>query len=92
METFQHDLPSLFAQLGLDNSHKAILLFVEENKMEPHQHITEAPCWSPSQVRFLEKELTQDSDWCMAIDRLQSSMNRLKSAASYNACAHGYAD
>ena len=74
METFQHDLPNLFDQLGLDSSPEAIDKFAQQNKLKKDQKITEASCWTPTQVRFLEQEFEQDSEWCIAIDQLAELM------------------
>ena len=74
METFQHDLPNLFDQLGLDSSPDGIDKFAQQNKLKKDQKITDAPCWNAAQIRFLEKELEQDSEWCIAIDHLAELM------------------
>tara|TARA_B100001094_G_scaffold333441_1_gene412319 strand:- start:23660 stop:23935 length:276 start_codon:yes stop_codon:yes gene_type:complete len=74
METFQHDLPNLFDQLGLDSSPDAIDQFAQDNKLKKDQKITDASCWNAAQIRFLEKELEQDSEWCIAIDQLAELM------------------
>ena len=80
METFDHDLPKLFDQLGLDSSPEAIHKFAETNKLHANQKISEAGFWNVGQRRFLEKELEQDSEWCMAIDQLAELMTSETSA------------
>lgn len=70
MDTFKHDLPNLFAQLGLDNSSEAIDQFVTENKLTPKVLITEAEFWSAAQANFINDCIAEDSEWSEVIDQL----------------------
>lgn len=74
METFQHDIPHLFEQLGLPNSASDIENFIVNNRLKEGQRITEAKCWNASQIEFFENEFDQDSQWCIAIDELTELM------------------
>ena len=68
METFQHDLKSLFSQLGLSNTSEDIEQFIAEHSLTEQQSIFEADFWQPAQKQFLRESHDQDSDWCAAVN------------------------
>ena len=72
--TTHHDLPDLFAQLGLPNSTDDIQVFVLQNRPLPQTlNLSEAPCWSASQVAFIREQWHQDDgDWVGVIDQLNA--------------------
>lgn len=72
--TTHHDLPDLFAQLGLPNSPDDIQAFLLANRPLPQTlNLSEAPCWSPSQVTFIREQWHQDDgDWVGLIDQLNA--------------------
>lgn len=72
--TTHHDLPDLFAQLGLPNSPDDIQVFVLENRPLPQTlNLSEAPCWNASQVAFIREQWHQDDgDWVGVIDQLNA--------------------
>ncbi|MEO6276625.1 DUF2789 family protein [Roseateles sp.] len=72
--TTHHDLPDLFAQLGLPNSADDIQVFVLENRPLPQTlNLSEAPFWSASQVAFIREQWHQDDgDWVHVIDELNA--------------------
>ena len=59
MEPLVHDLPALFAQLGMAN-----------DELSLHRLLPEAGFWNAAQASFLRDALWNDSDWCEAIDQL----------------------
>ncbi|WP_337841022.1 DUF2789 domain-containing protein [Rheinheimera sp.] len=70
MHQINHDLPSLFAQLGLDNSEQSMRNFIEHHKLAPDLAIERAPFWDQSQAAFLAEQLKADADWSEIIDEL----------------------
>lgn len=66
-------LPDLFNQLGLPNSDLAIARFVKTHQpLPPDVALPEAEFWSEAQRQFLREGWHQDSDWCVAIDKLDA--------------------
>lgn len=70
MEYFNHDLSNLFSQLGLNNSKEFIEHFIDSHTLQPHQRLTDAPFFLPTQQNFLKEAQQQDADWCEVIDQL----------------------
>ena len=75
MDLSTHDMPTLFAQLGLLNDEPSINRFITENAPLPEgQPIYEASCFNDSQAAFLAQGLDEDSDWVEIIDTLDTAM------------------
>ena len=74
MDTATHDLPTLFAQLGLDNSDEAIEDFIHTyaGTLKDSAHLHQAPFWNAGQARFLADTLREDPDWAEAVDSLSA--------------------
>ena len=70
MELLTHDMPALFAQLGLANDEISLHRFIREHHLDNQTLLPEASFWSPSQAVFLRDALWNDSDWSEAIDQL----------------------
>ena len=71
METFEHTLTNLFAQLGLPNSDKDIDAFIQTHcPIEKNILLEKAEFWNSNQSSFLKEALLDDSDWAEAIDQL----------------------
>lgn len=70
MDMTTHDMPTLFAQLGLDNSPAAIAAFVASHKIPADMPLAQAPFWNQAQAGFLMENLKQDADWSEMIDQL----------------------
>lgn len=72
--TTHHDLPDLFAQLGLPHSTDDIQVFVLQNRPLPQTlNLSEAPFWNASQVAFIREQWHQDDgDWVHVIDELNA--------------------
>ena len=64
----EYSLSSLFAQLGLDSSDKAIKQFIGQHKLAPGMAIQDAPFWNRAQSSFLHESLKEDAEWCEIID------------------------
>lgn len=75
MELTAHDLPALFAQLGLPNDDDAIDRFIAEHHPLPTpMRLYEAPFWSPVQAGVLREMLRDDSDWAVVVDTLSTRL------------------
>ncbi len=75
MELTPHDLPALFAQLGLPNEAHAIDVFISSHFPLPlHTRVYDAPFWSPAQAGALRQMLRDDSDWAVVVDTLNSRL------------------
>lgn len=72
METCQHNLATLFAQLGLANSQNEIDTFIHNHKIAPGLTLVQAPFWNSAQASFLRESLEQDADWSEVIDMLDT--------------------
>ncbi|MDX1803518.1 MAG: DUF2789 domain-containing protein [Alcanivorax sp.] len=74
MDTATHDLTTLFAQLGLDNSRDAIEDFVRQHggELGATMALHQAAFWTPSQARFLADAIDEDADWAEAVDSLDA--------------------
>ncbi|MGF1703243.1 DUF2789 domain-containing protein [Photobacterium makurazakiensis] len=76
METFNHNLTSLFSQLGLNNSKEFIESFLAEHHLSQNEQLSDASFWHPSQKRFLKESQEQDADWCEVIDQLDALLRK----------------
>lgn len=74
METPQHPMATLFAQLGLDPEPSAIEQFVATHPLPADIRLADAPFWTPAQAAFLREELLEDADWVEVIDALDREL------------------
>ncbi len=74
MDTSQHNLKTLFQQLGLDASPKAIDSFIENHHLDDEVRLAEAPFWNNAQAAFIRESLQEDADWCEVIDTLDAML------------------
>lgn len=72
MDTSIHNIPALFAQLGLDNGKSNIEDFINTNKIDKGVSIENASFWTESQASFISESLKEDADWCEVIDQLDN--------------------
>jgi Protein of unknown function (DUF2789) len=70
MDMTTHDMATLFAQLGLDNSPTAINAFIASHKIPADMTLAQASFWTSAQASFLTENLKQDADWSDVIDQL----------------------
>lgn len=70
MDMTTHDMATLFAQLGLENSPSAITAFIANHKLPAELSLSEAPFWTEAQASFLKENWRQDADWSVVIDQL----------------------
>jgi hypothetical protein len=77
MDTSQHNLVSLFEQLGLPSSEADISRFIHEHSpLDPELKLTAAQFWNPGQRSFLIEGLEEDSDWTELIEHLDAVLRR----------------
>lgn len=77
MDTSNHNMQGLFAQLGLDDTRSGIYHFVKLHKIkEDDVTIAEADFWTPSQSSFIADSLAQDGDWSEIIDQLDAMLRK----------------
>ncbi len=66
------ELPDLFVQLGLPNTEADIAAFVKAHPLPKDITLPEADFWTDGQRQFLRESWQQDSDWCVAVDKLDA--------------------
>lgn len=75
METIEHSVPALFAQLGLPNDEASIQEFIRSHGPLPETvDLFHAPFWTESQAKMLHESLIADDDWAIPIDQLNVSL------------------
>ncbi|HEY6898698.1 MAG TPA: DUF2789 domain-containing protein [Rhodocyclaceae bacterium] len=75
MESSQHTMSNLFAQLGLPSEPDDIRSFIERHRpLAPDVRLHRAPFWSPSQAAFLREEIAEDADWAEVVDQLDGEL------------------
>ncbi|WP_440053647.1 DUF2789 domain-containing protein [Pseudoalteromonas sp. T1lg65] len=72
MDTSNHNIATLFSQLGLDNSPESIDKFIRNHRIPSDMLISEAPFWNDGQRHFIEESLRADADWSEMIDELDT--------------------
>ncbi|MBS1228336.1 MAG: hypothetical protein H6R17_1613 [Proteobacteria bacterium] len=76
MDTQQHSMADLFAQLGLPATPAEIEEFIRTHGPLANQlALYRAPFWSDSQRCFLKEEIIEDADWSAVIDELNSRLH-----------------
>ncbi|MDP2716128.1 DUF2789 domain-containing protein [Rheinheimera sp.] len=75
MDMSEHNLRTLFAQLGLSNNEQAIAQFIRQHRLAPGMAIQDAPFWNSAQASFLRESLKQDAEWCEIIDELNALLH-----------------
>ncbi|QCU90302.1 DUF2789 family protein [Thiomicrorhabdus sediminis] len=73
MDVPAHDLPALFAQLGLADSAAEIEQFIMlHSPLKQSLLLHEAEFWNPSQAAFLKEAVEEDADWVDAVNHLDT--------------------
>ncbi|MCK0154591.1 DUF2789 domain-containing protein [Alcanivorax sp. S6407] len=74
MDTAAHNLNTLFAQLGLDDSDAGIENFIHNHygELGLSMSLHQAPFWSASQAKFLAESVREDADWAEVVDSLSA--------------------
>lgn len=74
MYTEAHDMPALFAQLGLPNSDTAIQSFLHNHQLHGKETIENAAFWTGSQATFIREAIQNDADWAEIVDELDARL------------------
>jgi hypothetical protein len=72
MDTSNHTLQTLFAQLGLSNNDIAIDNFIQNNHLPLEIPLESAAFWSAGQAQFIRESIAQDADWAEVVDHLDA--------------------
>lgn len=76
MQTQQHTMNNLFAQLGLPSDEAAVEEFIAAHRpLESGTALYRAPFWSTAQRTFLKEEIIEDADWAAVIDELNGRLS-----------------
>jgi hypothetical protein len=79
MDTSEHTIHGLFAQLGLPDDEASIQAFIEKHSpLAENIDLHCAAFWSESQARMIRESLRADSDWAIAVDQLNASLRASK--------------
>lgn len=70
MQTMQ----SLFEQLGLPSDDASIEQFIATHCIPDGVRMFDADFWSPAQANFIKQGLTQDNEWAIVIDELNTRL------------------
>ncbi|MFM4804810.1 DUF2789 domain-containing protein [Aeromonas bivalvium] len=70
MDPMVHDMPALFAQLGLPNDADSLRRFIDCHTLRDGMALADAPFWNASQASFLRESLRDDAAWSETIDQL----------------------
>lgn len=77
MDRSNHDMNTLFAQLGLPNSDQDIEKFIAQHQIEGARiELQSAPFWNASQAEFIREALQADSDWAERVDELNNRLHQ----------------
>lgn len=74
MDTSNHSMQTLFAQLGLPNSDIAIENFVHNNHLPRQIPLENAAFWSAGQAQFIRECIALDADWAEVVDHLDAML------------------
>jgi hypothetical protein len=75
METSEHTIHALFAQLGLPDDEASVQAFIAKHSpLPPTVDLHCADFWTESQARMIRESLREDADWAIAVDLLNASL------------------
>ena len=75
MQPYHHRFCELFAQLGLPNAPTEICAFIQRHRpLDSSILLRDAPFWTPSQSDLIRQMFSQDSDWALAVDGLNTRL------------------
>jgi len=70
MDTCSHNLPTLFAQLGLASDTVSMDDFIASHELPTGTSMAKAAFWNPAQASFLAEALADDADWAEVVDEM----------------------
>ncbi len=74
MDTSNHTMAALFAQLGLPSSEAAIEHFMQKNHLPPEISLENAAFWNVGQAQFIREAISEDADWAEVVDHLDAQL------------------
>ena len=74
MDTSNHTMQTLFAQLGLSNNETAIENFIQNNQLPLEIPLENAAFWSTGQAQFIHESIAEDADWAEVVDHLDAML------------------
>lgn len=75
MEDLIPSMTRLFDQMGLGSEPQSIESFIAAHKPLPESiALADASFWSASQAEFLRREVDEDTDWAIVIERLNAAL------------------
>lgn len=74
MDTSEHTMQALFAQLGLPNNDIAIDNFIQNNHLPNEIPLESAAFWSAGQAQFIHEAISEDADWAEVVDHLDAQL------------------
>ena len=77
MHDSQHNLTSLFDQLGLASTEEDIEAFIHSHRpLDATIPLSKAPFWTAGQAQFLREQIKDDADWAVVIDKFDTSLRQ----------------
>lgn len=78
MEDSIPSMTRLFDQLGLGSTPQSIESFIAAHKpLSATTALADALFWSTSQADFLRREVAEDTDWAIVIERLNAALRAI---------------
>ena len=74
MDTSNHTMQALFAQLGLSSNDIAIDNFIHNNHLPRDIPLENAAFWSAGQAQFIRECIALDADWAEVVDHLDAML------------------
>ena len=75
MDTTEHSLATLFAQLGLPSDAESIDAFIDSHRPLPDAvRVADAPFWNAAQSAFLREAIVDDADWAELVGVLDARL------------------
>ena len=75
MESIDHQLGELFAQLGLANDPASIDRFIKQHApLDSSIRLADASFWNTAQARMLHEAIAQDADWAEVVDHFDARL------------------
>lgn len=73
MHSDSHTFEELFEQLCLPNSPEQIDKFVKmHSPVQKHVALPYAHFWNAGQAQFIKEAISEDSEWCELVDKLDA--------------------
>lgn len=77
MQASHQSLTQLFGQLGLPDDEDAIKQFVERNRItDADTRLEDLAVWSAAQKQFLLEARSDDAEWAVPVDELDSLLHQ----------------